>query len=55
MHALNHTLRRQRQVDLYELKSSLVYIVHLGQPGLCSKTLSPKRVRMGVGEAVIHW
>jgi hypothetical protein len=33
VHAFNP--RRQRQVDLYEFKASLVYKVSPGQPGLC--------------------
>jgi hypothetical protein len=38
-HALISALGKQRQVDLHEFKSSLIYI---GQPGLCRETLSQK-------------
>lgn len=39
-------LRRQKQVDCYELEDSLVYIVEFqGQPGLYSETLPQKQTQ----------
>lgn len=38
-HTFNPTLESQRQNDLCESQPSLVYIMILGLPGLCSETL----------------
>jgi hypothetical protein len=44
--ALIPAFRRQRQVDLCELKASLVYRLVLGEPGLHKETLSQKKKKL---------
>lgn len=41
VHAFNSALKKLKQVDICEFKTSLVYIV-LGQLMLCTETLSQK-------------
>lgn len=41
VHAFNPALKKLKQVDICEFKTSLVYIV-LGQLMLCTETLSQK-------------
>lgn len=47
------TFERQRQVDLFELEASLIYLV-LGQLGLCKETVLKSKTKQQNGSIVLQ-